>query len=55
MIKHSRRKVIQQMGAWPLLWPLVRGGRAEAQTMPKRVVIIFSPNGPIMENGPASA
>jgi hypothetical protein len=55
VIKFSRRKVIRQMGAWPLLWPLLRGGRAEAQgAMPTRVIIIYSPNGPIMENGPAS-
>lgn len=54
MIKSSRREAILKMGAWPLLWPLLRSGRADAQTMPKRVVIIFSPNGPIMERGPAT-
>jgi len=54
MIKASRRQLIQQMGAWPLLWPLVASGRAEAQSKPKRVVIIYSPNGPIMDLGPAT-
>lgn len=54
MIKSTRRQLIQQMGAWPLLWPLVQVGRAQAATPPKRVVIIFSPNGPIMEKGPAT-
>ncbi len=54
MIKASRRQLIQQMGAWPLLWPLLREGRAEAQTKPKRAIVIYSPNGPIMELGPAT-
>lgn len=55
MIKASRRDLILRLGAWPLLWPLVRGGTAHAQpTAPKRVVIFFSPNGPIMERGPAT-
>lgn len=55
MIKSSRREVILKMGAWPLLWPLVSQGRAHAQAgMPKRVIVFFSPNGPIMERGPAT-
>lgn len=56
MIYTSRRKLIQQAGAWPLLWPLVQNGiaRAAADTVPKRVVIVFSPNGPTMEKGPAT-
>lgn len=57
MIPYSRRRLIQQMGAWPLLWPVVRARRAHAQgegTAPKRVVVIFNNNGPIMETGPAT-
>jgi len=56
MINQSRRKLIVQAGAWPLLWPLVQHGMARAAggTVPKRVVVIFSPNGPVMERGAAA-
>lgn len=56
MINPSRRKLIQQAGAWPLLWPLVQQGMARAAegTVPKRVIVVFSPNGPVMERGAAA-
>ncbi|MDX2020826.1 MAG: DUF1552 domain-containing protein [Deltaproteobacteria bacterium] len=56
MINQSRRKLIAQAGAWPLLWPLVQHGmaRAAGDVVPKRVVVIFSPNGPITRGGIAS-
>lgn len=54
MIKSSRRDLILRMGAWPLLWPIVRETGARAQTTtPRRVLVIFTPNGPTMEKGPA--
>ncbi len=50
MIKSNRRDLILKMGAWPMLWPLVRSGKSYgAATPPRRVLTIFSPNGPIME------
>ncbi len=56
MKKLARRRLLQQAGLWSLLWPLVSRQQAKAQAdlTPKRVVIFFSPNGPIMERGPAS-
>ncbi len=52
MIKSNRRDLILKMGAWPLLWPVLRAGTSYgAATPPRRVLIIFSPNGPIMEQG----
>lgn len=55
-MKLSRRSLIQQAALWPVLWPILRSESALAETdlAPKRVIIIFSPNGPIMERGPAS-
>ncbi len=52
----SRRRLLQQAGLWSVLWPLLRFERAKAQAdlAPRRVLIFFSPNGPIMERGPAS-
>lgn len=52
----SRRSLLKQMGWWPLLWPLLRRDRAssQAQIAPKRVIVLFSSNGPIMVRGPAS-
>lgn len=48
--------MIQAMGAWPLLWPLVRSSAAfgAGATPPKRVIVVFSPNGPIMVKQPAT-
>lgn len=55
MNKLSRRRILQQAGLWSVLWPLLRSQQvsAQAELAPKRVVIFFSPNGPIMERGPA--
>ncbi len=51
----TRRRILQQAGLWSLAWPLLRSrnATAEGELAPKRVVIFFSPNGPIMERGPA--
>jgi len=55
MIKSSRRDLILRMGAWPVLWPVVRAAGAQAQTTtPRRVLVIFTPNGPTLEKGPAT-
>jgi hypothetical protein len=50
-----RRRLLQRAGLWAAAWPLtrLREARAQADLAPKRVVIVFSPNGPIMERGPA--
>jgi hypothetical protein len=54
MIDPSRRELLVKLGAWPLLWPLLRAGRASsAPVMPKRVLIFCTANGPIMAKGPA--
>jgi hypothetical protein len=39
-----------------LLWPLLRAERARSaiDLAPRRVLVFFSPNGPIMDRGPAS-
>lgn len=50
MIKPSRRDLILKMGAWPLLWPVLRSGRSYgAAVAPRRVLTIFSPDGPCLE------
>ena len=52
----SRRDLLKSVGAWGLLAPvlLAQGARAAETASPKRLVVIFSPNGPILERGPAS-
>jgi hypothetical protein len=54
MIKHSRRELILKLGAWPLLWPLLRASPSHAApaTQPKRVLVFCSTNGPISVVGP---
>jgi Protein of unknown function (DUF1552) len=54
MINHSRRELILKLGAWPLLWPLLRASpaRAAPSTQPKRVLVFCSTNGPISVVGP---
>lgn len=53
MIKTSRRALIK-LGAWPLLWPLLRSNMSSAAptTQPKRVLVFCSTNGPISVIGP---
>ena len=55
-MKLSRRRLLEQAGLWSLLWPILRSqsARAQVELAPRRVLIFFSPNGPIMERGPAS-
>jgi hypothetical protein len=54
MIHPSRRDLLIGLGAWPLLWPLLRSSTAHAApTMPKRVLVFCTSNGPIMVKGPA--
>lgn len=56
MRRLARRHLLQQAGLWSLAWPVLRHARLEAAeaTAPKRVIVFFSPNGPIMERGPVS-
>jgi hypothetical protein len=56
MIANSRRELLLKMGAWPLLWPLLRSNRSDAQptVQPKRVLVFCSTNGPISVVGPAT-
>lgn len=51
----NRRRLLQQAGLWSMLWPLLRLERAKGQAdlAPRRVLVFFSPNGPIMDRGPA--
>jgi hypothetical protein len=56
-MKLSRRNLIKSAGAWALLGPVLasRPMNALAETNgPRRVIVIFSPNGPILERGPAT-
>jgi hypothetical protein len=54
MIRNSRRELILKMGAWPLLWPLLRSNMSNAAptTQPKRILVFCSTNGPIGAVGP---
>ena len=55
-MKFSRRDLIKSAGAWALLAPVLaaRGAQAmEGGDLPNRVIILFSPNGPCVEKGPA--
>lgn len=51
-----RRELLQQMGLWALAAPLlVSSRRATGQEAgPRRVVLIFTPNGPQHEHGPSN-
>ncbi len=55
MIRDSRRQLLVQLGAWPLLWPLMRAHRSDAAPVaaPKRVLIFCTANGPTSVKGPA--
>ncbi|MEM1347097.1 MAG: DUF1552 domain-containing protein [Myxococcota bacterium] len=54
-MKWSRRELIKSAGAWALLAPVLRarGAGAEGLGAPRRVIVLFSPNGPCVEKGPA--
>lgn len=54
-MKFSRRDLLKAGGAWALLAPVLmsRGAQAMGEgDLPRRVVILFSPNGPCVEKGP---
>ncbi|MEL6760065.1 MAG: DUF1552 domain-containing protein [Myxococcota bacterium] len=50
----SRRWLLRNAGLWAAAWPLMRSQSlmAAGPSRPRRVVIIFTPNGPQFETGP---
>lgn len=52
----SRRNLLRNAGLMALLSPLLRQleARAQAPLSPRRVILLFSPNGPMKATGPAS-
>ena len=52
----SRREVVVSSALAALLGPVLRAREAQgaALTAPRRIILLFSPNGPMMATGPAS-
>lgn len=57
MVMIQRRRLLQGAGLWAVASPLMfRSQRARAMTDgPRRVIVLFSPNGPTFETGPTDA
>jgi hypothetical protein len=55
-MKLSRRDILKRAGLYSLLWPVLNmiDARAGGAQPPKRVLVLFNGNGPIIQQGPAS-